>query len=140
MQERTATCGCGNIRITVKGEPELCWACHCDYCQRLNGSLGTFASVFADEQITAIEGNPSVFDDFPNWPGTERYFCPVCSTTVHWINPKAFPDKRLVAIGCFADKDFPGPTMTAQTQYRHKWCQGFVGAQEFEAFPPDQGT
>ena len=140
MTERTATCGCGHIKITVKGDPELCWACHCDYCQRLNGSLGTFASVFDDDQVVSTEGDPSVFDDFPDWPGTERYFCPNCSTAVHWINPAAFPGKRLVAIGCFSDKNFPGPAMTVQTQYRHKWCQSFLGAQEFEAFPPAEGT
>ena len=140
MKDRTATCGCGNVRIEVKGEPEFCWVCHCDYCQKLSGSIGTFAAVFANDQIVSSEGETSVFDDLPDWPGFERYFCPNCGTAVHWINPTAFPDKRLISIGCFSDKDFPGPAMTLQTQYRHNWVQSFIGAAEFEAFPPEQGT
>lgn len=139
MKERTATCGCGNIKITVRGDPEVCWACHCDYCQRLTGSIGALAAVFANDQVVSTEGEPSVFDGFKNWPGAERYFCPTCSTGVHWINPNAFPEKRLVSIGCFADKEFPGPVMTVQTQYRHNWCPSFLGAQEFEGFPQDEG-
>jgi len=131
MKERTAQCGCGNIKITVKGEPEACWVCHCDYCQRITASLGTMAAVFPDDQIVSIEGEASVFDDFPKWPGTERYFCGKCSSAVHWINPTAFPNKRLIAIGSFSDKDFPGPTASFHTKYRHNWMQSFIGAEDF---------
>ena len=122
MIQRTATCGCGDIRITVQGDPEACWACHCDYCQRLSGSLGSFASVF---------------DDLPKWPGAQRNFCPKCGTSVHWINPSAFPGKRLIAIGCFADKDFPGPQLSVHTNYRHDWLPSFHGAEDFETLPSE---
>lgn len=133
MKERIASCGCGNIKVVVKGDPEHCFACHCDYCQRLSGSLGTFAAVFSDEQVESIEGEASVYSDFPKWPGTERFFCGNCGTAVHWTNPTSFPGKHLVAIGCFADKDFPGPTASFHTRYRHDWLHGFESADDFES-------
>jgi hypothetical protein len=51
---------------------------------------------------------------------------------------------HMVAIGCFADPDFPGPRTAAQTQYRHDWCLPFTSIVEsFEAYrdgsPGDQG-
>ena len=52
MRERTASCGCGNIRVTTTGEPLQVYACSCLNCQRETGS------VFSYE------------------------FCPTCGTTV----------------------------------------------------------
>ena len=131
--ERVASCGCGSVTVTVKGDPQDCFVCHCDYCQKLTGSIGIFASVFREEDVISIEGETTKYDDFPKWPGTERYFCSKCGTNVHWINPTSFPDMRLIAVGCFADPAFPGPTRAMQTQYRHKWCGEFDGARALPA-------
>ena len=138
--ERVARCGCGNVQITVKNEPQDCWVCHCDYCQRSTGTIGVFAAVFLEEDVVSIEGNTTKFDDLPKWPGAERHFCSTCGTTVHWINPGSLPGKRLIAAGCFADPDFsipalPGPTRSMQTQHRPDWCGDFSGAQSFKAYP-----
>lgn len=133
--ERKAECGCGNVKVIVKGDPQTCFACHCDYCQKASGSIGTFGAVYREENFVSSEGEVTKFDDLPKWPGSEKYFCSKCGTTVHWKNPAAFPGMHMVAIGCFSDPGFPGPQVTVQTQYRHKWCPGFAGAVEHEAFP-----
>lgn len=133
--ERKAECGCGNVQVVVNGDPQIRFACHCDYCQKASGSLGTFGAVYKEEDFVSIKGETIVFDDLPKWPGFEKHFCKKCGTTVHWINPTAFPGMRMVSIGCFSDPDFPGPEMVVQTQYRHKWCGSFDGASEHEAFP-----
>ena len=133
--ERAAQCACKNVTVVVTGDPQMCFACHCDYCQRATGSIGTFGAVFQEQDVKTLDGETIINDDFPNWPGLEKHFCAKCGTTVHWINPTVFPGMRMVAVGCFADPDFPGPDMVVQTQYRHKWCGSFDGATEHEAFP-----
>lgn len=133
---RMATCACGSVRVSVKGDPQICWVCHCDHCQRMTGSIGLFAAVFREEDVTAIEGETTTHPaNQEKWPGAERYFCSRCGTSVHWVNPAAFPGMRLIAIGCFSDPEFPGPKMAMQTKYRHEWCGEFEGAESFEGYP-----
>ncbi len=134
---RVAACGCGAVRVSVEGDPQICWVCHCDHCQRLSGSIGLFAAVFRDEDVTAIEGQTTTHArNQEKWPGSERYFCSKCGTSVHWINPAAFPGMRLIATGCFSDPDFPGPSLAMQTRYRPRWCGDFEGSNSFEGYPP----
>ena len=133
--EHTARCACRNVSITLGGEPELCFACHCDYCQRLTGSVALTAAVFNQQSVVSIQGDYSEFDpNLEEWPGCKRYFCPNCASTLHWINPGAFPGMRLVSIGCLSDPDFKGPDFVVQTQYRHKWCTAFDAPKSSEKF------
>ena len=135
--ERTAECACGDISITLAAEPELCFACHCDYCQKLTGSLAITGAAFREEDVVSKRGAPTEFDpELPDWPDARRYFCPRCGSTVHWINPTAFPGMRLVSIGCFADPNFPSPAFVNQTQSRHAGCPPLETAHSFERYPP----
>ena len=134
--QREASCGCGAVRVSVEGDPQLCWVCHCDHCQKLSGSIGLFAAVFREEDVVGIVGETTTHKgNQDKWPGAERYFCSNCGTSVHWINPSAFPEMRLIATGCFSDPKFPGPSLAMQTKYRHKWCGNFEGAATFEGYP-----
>lgn len=125
---REAQCGCGNLKVVVSGDPQMSYACHCDYCQKSTGSIASFAAVYQEEDFVSIEGEASEFSNFPNWPGAKKHFCSNCGTTVHWINPNAMPGMRMVSIGCFADPTFPNLTVQVQTKYRHAWCGDFLGA------------
>ena len=138
---RRASCACGDVKVTVKGEPQICWACHCDDCQRATGSIALFAAMYLEEDIVSIEGSTTTFDNFPKYPGAEKYFCKTCGTTVHWINPVASPGMHMIAPGCFEDPNFLGPQMVFQTQYRPEWCPEFKSVtQSFEGFLGDEGT
>jgi len=46
------------------------------------------------------------------------YFCPTCGSTVYWEN-EDFPGIVAVAIGNFADPNFPAPTRRRRFQGRH---------------------
>ena len=136
--EHTATCACKNVSITLSGEPNFCFACHCDYCQRLTGSVAVTATLFRQDCAVSIDGDYGVFDPArDDWPELKRYFCPNCASTVYWVNPKAFPDQYLVSVGCFSDPAFRAPDLVVQTQYRHTWCAAFDAAQSFEEYAPE---
>tara|TARA_B110000444_G_C18707046_1_gene531829 strand:- start:190 stop:606 length:417 start_codon:yes stop_codon:yes gene_type:complete len=131
---REARCGCGNLKVVVVGDPVRSYACHCDYCQKASGSIAAFGAVYREEDFLSFVGAETIFDDIPKWPGAKKHFCSKCGTTVHWVNPVAFPGMRMVSIGCFADPHFPGPAAQVQTQYRHAWCGDFRGADVCKEF------
>jgi hypothetical protein len=58
---------------------------------------------------TADNGSPVIFR-----------FCPTCGSTVFW-EPTRKPDAIAVALGAFADPDFPGPTQEVYVNRRHSW-------------------
>jgi hypothetical protein len=53
--ERIASCLCGNLTATARGEPSDVYACGCVDCQRKSGSAFTYAAIFP-ESVVAIAG------------------------------------------------------------------------------------
>jgi len=53
-------------------------------------------------------------------------FCPTCGSTVYWEN-EGFPGYVTIAIGNFADPNFPAPNIAVWEESRHPWV----------ALPPD---
>jgi hypothetical protein len=47
-------------------------------------------------------------------------FCPTCGSTVYFEN-EAFPGIIGIAIGNFADPNFPAPTIAVWEETRHSW-------------------
>ena len=117
---RVATCACGQLSVTCHQEPAKIALCHCLECQKRTGSTYGIAAFFrrADveprgeaRQYTRIgdSGSSVVF-----------HFCPVCGSSVYW-EPGRAPDVIAVAVGAFADPDFPAPSLSVYTQRRHTW-------------------
>ena len=133
-----AECACKRVSIELSEEPEMVFACHCDYCQRLTGSVGLTAAIYPQESVLAIQGSFVEFDpELEKWPGCKRYFCGHCGTTLHWVNPEPFPGKRMVSLGCFPELTVSELDIAVNTKYRPEWCEPFKAKCEFEGFPED---
>jgi len=120
MTTRHATCSCGQLHLTIRGEPVRISMCHCLACQRRTGAVLSNQARFPREQVTfagiattwtrtAESGNTLAF-----------HFCPTCGSTVYWEN-EGFPGVVAVAIGNFAEPNFPGPTIAVWEESRHLW-------------------
>jgi hypothetical protein len=48
------------------------------------------------------------------------YFCPTCGSTVYWES-EGFPGYVAVAIGNFAEPNFPAPAIAVWEESRHPW-------------------
>jgi hypothetical protein len=48
------------------------------------------------------------------------HFCPQCGSTVYWQN-SGHPDVIAVAVGAFADPQFPWPRHSVYERSRHGW-------------------
>jgi hypothetical protein len=123
---REAACSCGQLRVTVEGDPVRISMCHCLACQRRTGSAFGMQARWPAEQVR-IEGRYTeyvrVSDD-----GGERplNFCPDCGATVFW---QIDPERIAVAIGAFADPTFPPPTISVWESRRHPWVAVPEGAE-----------
>ena len=85
---REASCSCGQLRVTVEGEPVRVSVCHCLACQRRTGSAFGYQARFPIE-VFEIEGDYKEHVRYSD-EGEERRssFCPECGSTVFW-KPRA---------------------------------------------------
>jgi hypothetical protein len=117
---RQASCSCGQLRVTCEGEPVRLSMCHCLECQKRTGSPFGVQARFRREQV-AVEGRATEFERVGDEGNriTLR-FCPECGSTVYWTL-SGFPDLVAVAVGAFADRDFPAPRISVYERRRHPW-------------------
>ena len=120
MPTRVATCSCGQLSVTVSEEPLRVSICHCLACQRRTGSVFGAQARFRAEAVEVTgesheyvrvgdEGNHIAFR-----------FCPQCGATVYW-GFKGHEDFVVVAVGAFAEPEFPAPTVSVYENRKHAW-------------------
>src|SRR5262245_32001803 len=117
MSSRTASCHYKQLRIEVEGEPRFVGICHCLACQQRTGSVfATLASFSAPYKIfskttkyvrTSDQGAKFRF-----------HFCPVCETNLFHTEEGELEGVD-VAVGAFADPNFPAPQYSIYDCRRH---------------------
>lgn len=132
MQERTATCGCGQLSITVTGAPRGVGVCHCLACQRRTGSAFAYLASFAPPWQVAGAAREHVRVGEQGARFTFR-FCPECGTSLFHTEEGA--DGVSVAVGGFADPGFAAPQVSVYDCRRHGWVALPVGIERFARDP-----
>lgn len=121
MTSRTASCCCGQLRIEVHGEPLGVGVCHCLACQQRTGSV--FAALAAFASPYEVSGAATEFVRIGDHGSEFRFrFCPVCGSTV-FHTEEGNADSVSVAVGAFADPDFPAPQDSVYKCRRHTWVR-----------------
>ncbi len=117
---RTATCSCGQLSITVEGDPLGQGICHCLACQRRTGSVFATLAAFAPQYV--VTGAATEYERVGDQGGRYTFrFCPVCGTNL-FHTEWGFEDRYVnVAVGGFADPTFPPPTDSIYDCRRHPW-------------------
>jgi hypothetical protein len=120
MTIRRAACSCGQLHLAIEGEPSRISMCHCLDCQRRTGAVISNQARFRSEQVT-FGGQATAWKRTAESGNTLTFhFCPICGSTVYWEGG-GFPDYVAVAIGTFADPNFPAPTIAVWEETRHPW-------------------
>jgi hypothetical protein len=129
--ERLAQCHCGALRARTSGEPLVVSICHCKACQRRTGALAANVAGFAKAQVT-IEGQTKMFGRHGESGRKVRfYFCPACGTSLYW-EAEARPGLYILAVGTFADPNFPPPSVSIFEESKHAWMQLPDGMKHFQ--------
>src|SRR4029077_18611575 len=120
MTTRQAACSCGQLHLTIEGEPARISICHCLACQRRTGAVFASQARFRPEQIT-VAGKAATWKRTAESGSVVSFnFCPTCGSTVYWES-ESFPGYVIVAIGNFADLSFPAPSVAVWEESRHPW-------------------
>ena len=120
MTTRQAACNCGQLRLSIEGEPVRVSMCHCLECQRRTGAVISNQARFRREQITVTGAATEYRRSSDSGNALTFRFCPKCGSTVYWEG-ESFPGLVAVAIGTFADPGFPAPTVSVWEETRHPW-------------------
>jgi len=119
---RTASCSCGQLSITVHGEPRGVGVCHCLACQQRTGSV--FAALAGFAPPYEVRGQATEYVRTGDAGARFRFrFCPVCGTNL-FHTEEGYEDRSVsVAVGGFADPSFPPPKAAVYDSRRHPWVQ-----------------
>ena len=118
---RTASCSCGQLKVTCDGEPIRISMCHCLACQKRTGSAFAIQARWPSDRVT-IEGQAHEFQRTGDEGSTATFrFCPTCGATVYWTND-SMANMIAVPVGAFADPTFPPPRVVVYTGRRHPWA------------------
>jgi hypothetical protein len=134
MVSRTASCSCGQLCVEVEGEPRGVGVCNCHACQRRTGSV--FAALASFSAPFKVIGKATEYLRVGDQGAQFLFrFCPVCGTTV--FHTEVGHDKSVsVAVGAFADPQFPAPKVSVYDCRRHPWVRLPDGITRFEKDPP----
>jgi hypothetical protein len=134
MPTRTAACVCGQLRITVEGEPRGVGVCHCLACQRRTGSV--FAALAGFAPPYRVVGEATEYVRTGDRGARFRFrFCPVCGTNL-FHTEEGHEDRSVsVAVGAFGDPSFPPPRVSVYDSRRHAWVALPVGVAAWDKDP-----
>jgi hypothetical protein len=118
----------------VEGDPRGIGVCHCLACQRRTGSV--FAALASFRTPFKVIGNATEYLRVGDQGAKFLFrFCPVCGTTL--FHTEVGYDKSVsVAVGAFADPQFPAPQVSVYDCRRHPWVRLPPGVETFEKDPP----
>jgi hypothetical protein len=95
--------------------------CHCLECQKRTGSVFGTQARFPRAFVT-IAGRATQWTRASDSGQTCTFnFCPICGSMVYW-EPAGLPDFVTVAVGAFADPNFPPPRVSVYEERQHKWA------------------
>ena len=91
---RHAACSCGQLHLTIEGEPSRNAMCHCLACQRRTGAVISNQARYRNDQV-AITGKYTAWQRTADSGNAMTFrFCPTCGSTVFWENA-GFPSSAL---------------------------------------------
>ena len=94
---KSAACSCGQLQVTVEGDPMRIALCHCLACQRRTGAVISNQARFRRDQVEIAGNSAKWIRKAESGNAMTYHFCPTCGSTLFWEN-EGFPGTVNVAI------------------------------------------
>ncbi len=131
MTQRRASCSCGQLTATTRGEPTRVSICHCLECQKRTGSVFSAQARFPADAVV-VEGASTEYVRTGDEGTSARFhFCPECGCTVFYL-PEAIPGFVSIPVGAFADPQFPPPQVSVYGDRKHSWVSLPAGIEDID--------
>ena len=124
---RTASCACGQVTVTARGEPDRVGICHCMTCRKTTGSVLSMFAIFAQDRVS-IEGR---YECWAPGPEGKRCFCPVCGSRIFELSGEEIE----IMGGAFDEPNVFEPTYESWTIRREHW----LPATNLKTYPRNRG-
>jgi hypothetical protein len=120
MAVHTGRCLCGQVRLSVHGEPLRVGVCHCTDCRQESGSAFTFYAVWPVQQFEH-RGSTSEFHG--------QHFCPGCGSRLFSVDDR----EAEIKLGILAEAPTAlVPTYELWIKRREPWLRPIEGAEQYE--------
>jgi hypothetical protein len=113
-------CLCGQVQISVEGEPLRVGICHCSNCRQESGSAFTFYGVWAAYQFQRA-GDTSEFRG--------QHFCPACGSRLFSVDDR----EAEVKLGILSEVPTSlVPSYELWVKRREPWLRPIKEAEQYE--------
>ena len=119
MDEFSAGCLCGEVRIVASGRPFRVGICHCLDCRKHHGALFFAAAIFPQDSVK-ISGETNEYQG--------RHFCPRCGSSVF----ARFGDEVEVHLGSLDEPNQLKPTYESWIIRRETWLPPFPFSRSYD--------
>lgn len=118
MDQITAGCVCGAVRLTAKGQPDRVGICHCLDCRKHHGALFFAAAIFPHEAV-------KITGETQDYAG--RHICSICGSSVFAVSNGEVE----IHLGAFDEPGQFTPTYELWTIRREPWLPAFPGMTQY---------
>ncbi|QIL01901.1 GFA family protein [Sphingomonas sinipercae] len=123
MTTRTASCRCGQLRLTATGEPVRVSVCHCLECKKRSGSAFAAQARWPADRVT-IEGEARSWSYTGDSGNTGTFsFCPTCGAPMFYAVDGEMSGLIAVAVGAFDAPFHAQPLYSVYEGRKQPWVE-----------------
>ena len=120
MKAFSGSCLCGQVRVSVRGEPLRVGICHCTDCRQESGSAFTFYGIWPTPQFEHA-GDTAQFQG--------RYFCTRCGSRLFSVDEQ----EAEIKLGLLSQAPTPlVPSYELWVKRREPGLRPVAGAEQFD--------
>ncbi len=124
---QSASCNCGQLSLSVSGDPIRVSVCHCNACQKRTGSAFGVQARYPLKQVS-FTGVSQHYQRVGDDGATITFeFCPHCGGNL-WFTMDVMPDVVAIPLGNFSDdsvhkSQLASPSVVVYQDRCHDWVK-----------------
>ena len=119
--EHKASCRCGQLKVTVTGEPVRVSVCHCLDCKKRSGSAFAVQARWPVEQFQSEGTSKSWIQFADSGNRITHHFCPECGSGLLYMIENKFDGLVAIPLGAFDDPFFVSPRFSVWEERKNDW-------------------